>query len=96
MNVYAAQHTYFEESTASTLTAGQFASQISDLDEWLDLELMEHVVSHASIQLGASKDSFLAILYSRDGAYQATIRDDRFLLVNESALLPDMRNTRSS
>ena len=116
MNVYAAQHAYFEESAAAATLqqqhhhnhlegdvtgGGHFAPHVSDLEEWLDLELMDHVVSHVEMELSASKDSFLAILHGRrdddedddvddgdDGSwccsYQATIRNDRFLVVRNA------------
>ena len=93
MNVYAAQHAYFQETTQ---TGGQFASHVSDLEAWLDLELMEHVVAHVEIQLSAAKDAFLAILHSRDGTQEATIRQDRFLLVNTPSQLQENDTTRSS
>ena len=105
MNVYAAQHAYFQE-TIRTMTAtttmiqddhgGQFASHVSDLEAWLDLELMDHVVALVDIELSAAKDAFLAILHSRDGAHEATIRQDRFLLVNAPSQLQDVGMTRSS
>ena len=74
---------HHDDSTTS-LSQGQYASHFKDLEEWLDMELMTHVVSHVELDLPPTKTTFSATLYSRQGVYLATIREDRFLQVVEN------------
>mmetsp|Transcript_13220 Transcript_13220/g.19447 ORF Transcript_13220/g.19447 Transcript_13220/m.19447 type:complete len:368 (-) Transcript_13220:68-1171(-) len=70
MNIYVAQHLYFDKYSA-------YASSLEELKPWLDRVLMKEfpVVSFFE----CSNQTFIATI--RDDIHQATIRNDRFLQV---------------
>jgi hypothetical protein len=102
MTIYAAQHAYRAAQVVSeTLQIAQssqapsvFALHLEDIREWLDLELLNHTVSHVQFQLPSSRDAFQATLCSIDRRFVATIEQDRFLQVFEVQSCWDSENNQ--